>query len=198
MEQAFAKDLSHITWDEVYRRQVLRADLVPAWMDAAGLGPGSRVLEVGAGPGYVSLVLAERVGADGMVYAVDRSAEALACLEQRQRDRGIAQIRPLLADAAALDGGDIRADSALVTMVLHHADDPIGIFRSLHRLLPAGAAIVVAEFHPDGPCEHGPPRAARLTPGQVEEWCREAGFHVRTCRRQSPEHYMVTAVRGPS
>jgi ubiquinone/menaquinone biosynthesis C-methylase UbiE len=195
MEAPFRKDLSHITWDEVYTRQEQRAGLVPAWMEALGLAAGKRVIEIGAGPGYVSLVLAHRVGADGMIYAVDRSADALAHLERRQKKRGVTNIRRLVADAAVLPAEGLHADSALVTMVLHHADDPAGIMLNLHRLLPPGALIVVAEFHPEGPCEQGAPRTARLDPAQVQAWCEAAGFRVRECRRQSPEHYMLVAER---
>ncbi len=50
----FRKDLSHLTWDEVLRRQQQRAGLIPAWLDALQLTPGMRVLDVGAGPGFVS------------------------------------------------------------------------------------------------------------------------------------------------
>jgi ubiquinone/menaquinone biosynthesis C-methylase UbiE len=186
----------HITWDEVYARQMQRANLVPEWMEALGLAADNRVLEIGAGPGYVSLVLADRVGANGVVYAVDRSAEALAHLERRQNERGASNVRRFIADAATLKDSEIRADSALVTMVLHHADDPSGVLRNLHRLLPPHAKIIVAEFHPEGPCEQGAPRAARLTPEQVQAWCQEAGFHVRAYKRQSPEHYMLIAERS--
>lgn len=77
MEELYRKDLSHLTWDEVFARQVRRAALVEDWTEALQLQPGARVLDIGAGPGYVSLVLAERVGPDGLVYAVDRSADAL-------------------------------------------------------------------------------------------------------------------------
>jgi len=196
VEQTFQKDLSHLTWDEVYARQMQRAGLVADWMDGLHLKPGDRVLEVGAGPGYVSLALADRVGPGGLVFAVDRSAEALAHLERLQKERGVRHIRRLVADAAALDGADVRADAALVTMVLHHADDPTGILRNLHRLLPPHALVVMAEFHPAGPCEHGAPRASRLAPGQVGAWCESAGFSVLRYRRQSPEHYMLVARRA--
>jgi len=196
MDQPFRKDLSHITWDEVYARQVQRAPLVTEWMDALGLDAGKRVLEIGAGPGYVSLVLADRVGAAGIVYAVDRSAEALAHLERRQKERGIAHVRRMVGDAATLAADDLRADSALVTMVLHHADDPDGILRNVHRLLPPRALAVVAEFHPEGPCEQGPPRSVRLTPARVQAWCEDAGFRMQDYRRQSPEHYMLVAERA--
>jgi ubiquinone/menaquinone biosynthesis C-methylase UbiE len=194
--QTFRKDLSHLTWDEVYARQVRRSGLVEEWMDALCLEPGGCVLEVGSGPGYVSLRLAERVGHAGVVYAVDRSAEALAYLERLQNERGVRQIRRLTADAAVLDMTEVHADAALVSMVLHHADDPSGILRNLHRLLPVHALVVVAEFHPAGPCEEGAPRASRLAPEQVRAWCEDADFSVLHCKRQSPEHYFVVARRA--
>lgn len=55
------------------------------------LRAGDRVLEIGAGPGFVSFALANRVAPApaGIVYAVDRSTEALAHLERRQKDRGV-------------------------------------------------------------------------------------------------------------
>jgi ubiquinone/menaquinone biosynthesis C-methylase UbiE len=166
-------------------------------MDALRLKPGDRVLEAGAGPGYVSLALADRVGPEGVVYAVDRSAEALAYLERLQNERGFRQIRRLVADAATLEAADLHADAALVSMVLHHADDPVGILRNLHRLLPPHALVVVAEFDPAGPCEQGAPRASRLPPEQVGAWCESSGLSMLRYERQSPEHYFVVARRAP-
>lgn len=195
MEAPFHKDLRHLTWDEVYARQVQRAGLVPEWLDALGLAPGNHVLEIGAGSGYVSLILADRVGADGIVYAVDRSADALAQLRRRQEAGGVWNIRRVVADAAVFHDDGLRADAALVTMVLHHADDPAGILRNLYRLLPPGAPAVVAEFHPEGPCEQGAPRRARLFPEPVQAWCETAGFQIKEYRRQSPEHYMLVLQR---
>lgn len=197
MEEPFRKDLSHLTWDEVFARQVRRAGLVEDWMEALHIQPGARVLDVGAGPGYVSLVLANRVGPDGLVYAVDRSADALAYLERLKRERGVTQIQGIVGDATTLDPGALRPDSALVTMVLHHTDDPPGVLANVARLLPAGAPAVVAEFHPEGPCEQGPPQSERLPPEQVREWCEAAGFEALTYQRQTPEHYMWIVQRRP-
>jgi ubiquinone/menaquinone biosynthesis C-methylase UbiE len=197
MEESYRKDLSHITWDEVFARQVRRAGLVEDWIGALQLQPGARVLDIGAGPGYVSLVLADRVGPDGLVYAVDRSADALAYLERLQHERGVAQIQRVVADITTLDPGTLHPDSALVTMVLHHTDDPPGILSNVARLLPPGALAVVAEFHPEGPCEQGPPQTERISPEQVRAWCEDAGLQVLTYRRQTPEHYMWIVQRHP-
>jgi len=195
MEKAFRKDLSHLSWDEVYARQASRAALIPDWLNALRLRPGDRVLEIGAGPGFVSFALADRVGPTGIVYALDRSAEALAKLERRQKDRGIRQIQRIAADAATLQADDVQAGSALITMVLHHADHPAEILRNVIRFVPPGAPVVIGEFHPDGPCSGGPPREHRLAPAEVQEWCKKAGLAVVGYQRQSPEHYLVVAQR---
>lgn len=195
MEQPYRKDLSHLSWDEVFARQMRRADLVAEWMEHLCLKPGDRVLDIGAGPGYVSLVLADRVGSGGTVYAIDRSGDALAHLERLQKERGVSHILRLVADAATLEPSAVVADAALVTMVLHHADHPADILRNVHRLLVPSGLAVVAEFHPDGPCEQGPPQAHRLGTEQVQAWCESAGFLVRTYHRQTPEHYMLLIQR---
>jgi ubiquinone/menaquinone biosynthesis C-methylase UbiE len=196
MEKPFQKDLGHLSWDEVYDRQALRAHLVSDWIEALRLKSGNRVLEIGAGPGYVSFVLAERVGPAGIVYALDRSADALDNLERLQTERGVEQIRRIAVDAAALDPTSVQVDSALITMVLHHADDPAGILRNVARCVPPGAPVVIGEFHPEGPCPSGPPREHRLAPEKIQEWCKQAGLTVVGYRRQTPEHYVLFAQRG--
>ncbi len=196
MQETFQKDLTHLTWDEVYARQVQRAALIGAWMEALRLKKGDRVLEIGSGPGYVSLALAERVGGTGAVYAVDLSAEALAHLARLQKERGVANIQRFVADAATLKLPSLGVDAALISMVLHHADDPAGILRNVAHLLGPGGPAVVAEFHPDGPCDQGPPREHRLTPHQVQAWCEAAGFLTLSERRQTPEHYMALVQRA--
>ncbi len=195
-ESAYKKDLSRLTWDEVYARQVQRGPLVGDWMDALQLKPGDRVLDVGPGPGFVTLLLAGQVGPTGLVYAVDPSAEALAYLQRLQTERHIANIKSFVADAATLDLPGVALDAALVAMVLHHTDDPPGIMRNVARLLKPNGLAVIAEFHPDGPCEHGPPRDHRLTFEQVRTWCQAAGLSPLSERRQSPEHYMVLVRRA--
>lgn len=195
MEKAFRKDLGHLSWDEVYARQASRAALIPDWLNALRLKPGDRVLEIGAGPGFVSFALADHVGPTGVVYALDRSAEALAHLERRQNERGIGHIQRIVADAATVQPDGMQARSALITMVLHHANDPAKILRNVVPFVMLGARIVIGEFHPEGPCAEGPPREHRVSPAKVQEWCKDAGLGVVEYRRQSPEHYFVLACR---
>ena len=101
----------------------------------------------------MSQALAERVGAEGVVYAVDKSAEALVHLDRLRKERALSQIEPILGDAAILEPAGLTPQAGLITMVLHHAGDPAAILTNLGRLLPPGARVVIGEFHPEGPCD---------------------------------------------
>jgi ubiquinone/menaquinone biosynthesis C-methylase UbiE len=192
----FRKDLSNLDWATVFERQAQRAVLVPVWLDALEVHAGSHVLDLGAGPGYVSVQAAQRVGSTGMVYAIDRSADALDFLAELQHMQGIAQIRRIVADAATMAPLSDHIDAALVTMLLHHCEDPAALLRNVSRLLPVGARAVVAEFDPRGQCLVGPPRQERLEPDQVRAWCEAAGLQVLWDRRQPPEYYTLLVARG--
>ena len=195
MTTDYRKDLSGTSWATVYARQMARAPLVSAWLDALDLHPGDHVIDVGSGPGYVSLQAAARVGPTGLVYAVDRSAEALDYLAGLQEAQGVDIIRRVLGDAASLDIDDRQFQAALITMVLHHTDDPERVVCRVGGMLPAGGRLVIAEFHPEGPCEIGAPAAERLHPDRVRRWCTGAGLREVRYERQTPEHYCLVLER---
>jgi ubiquinone/menaquinone biosynthesis C-methylase UbiE len=192
MTTEFRKDLSHLTWEEVFVRQQQRAALIPAWCEALQLKAGAHVLDLGAGPGYVSLQMASLVGPTGLVYAVDREGEALAYLVEEMQCQHIANIRCIVTDVRDLHLPDEPVSAALLTMMLHHSYDPAALIGTLKRLLPSDGRAVIAEFHPDGPALSGPPSTARLSPELLERYCQQAGLRVVDYTRQSEEHYMLT------
>lgn len=192
MMREFRKDLSHLTWEEVFARQQMRAFLLPAWFEGLHLKAGDHVLDLGAGPGYVSLQMARLVGPTGLVYAVDREAHALAYLQEVIQCQQATNIRWVAADVLSFHLEDEHVSAVLLAMMLHHSDDPAALIEKLTSLLPPDGWAVIAEFHPDGPAQFGPPRAARLSPEQLEHWCWQAGLRVIHYARQSEEHYMLT------
>ncbi|HWI62095.1 MAG TPA: methyltransferase domain-containing protein [Symbiobacteriaceae bacterium] len=170
-----------------YQRQVDRGYLVPDWLEALQLRPGERVLDVGACTGYVSLILAEQVGPGGHVYAIDREADLLAYF------KAPANVTCIVADAAEVHTLGVKAEAAVVTLLLHIVDDPAAVVRSVASALVPGGCVVFAEFHPDGPCAEGARREKRISPETVALWCAAAGLKVEQTKRQSPEHYLVLA-----
>ena len=153
-------------WDTVYERQLQRADLAREWLDALALQPGERVLDAGCGTGYVSLEAARRVGPAGRVYAVDNSAEALAYLGRLQAEQGIAWVERIVADAATLPALPGHADAALVTLVLHHADDPAGYSATWRGCCPTARGLQWPSS-----TRTGPARSAR----RASAACRRRG-----------------------
>jgi SAM-dependent methyltransferase len=70
------------------QHRVWRPVVLDCWQ-RAGITEGKRVLDVGAGPGYAAIDLAELVGPSGEVVAVERSPKFVAAMEGKRRMRGL-------------------------------------------------------------------------------------------------------------
>src|ERR687892_90278 len=64
----------------------------------AGITAGSRVIDIGAGPGYATIDLAEIVGPKGEVLAVERSSRFLEVAKQACAARGLLEVHFRHAD----------------------------------------------------------------------------------------------------
>lgn len=123
--------------------QVLLAEL-----DARG-GARLRVVDAGGGSGSFAVPLAER---GHHVTVVDASPDALAALQRRAAEQGVAdRIRAVQGDTGALAEtvGDEQADLVLCHSVLEHVDDPERTVAALRAVLRPGGAVsvVVANRH---------------------------------------------------
>ncbi|MBW1992141.1 MAG: methyltransferase domain-containing protein, partial [Deltaproteobacteria bacterium] len=78
------------------------------------LRPRMTVLDLGCGEGHYTLALAEAVGPEGVIYAVDLWEEGLARLKEAAALRGFQHIRPLRADVSA----PLPLDAASVDLCL--------------------------------------------------------------------------------
>lgn len=74
------------------QHRVWRPVVLDCW-GRAGLTLGSRVLDVGAGPGYATADLAGIVGPTGQVVAVERSSNFVRAIEQRCRSHSLANVK---------------------------------------------------------------------------------------------------------
>src|ERR1700746_322614 len=74
------------------QHRVWRPVVLDCWQ-RAGIMVGKRVLDVGAGPGYATVDLAEIVGPTGQVVALERSENFVRAMEQACRARSIANVR---------------------------------------------------------------------------------------------------------
>lgn len=113
-----------------------------AFAAALALRGGEHVLDLGAGPGLLALLLAERVGPSGTVCGVDISEPLLA--HARSLASGRSQLRWLKADATSLPLADGEFDAAISTQVLEYVADVDAALAELHRVMrPRGRLVVV-------------------------------------------------------
>src|SRR5258705_13660201 len=71
-------------------------------LEPAGIAAGQRVLDLGSGPGFFSLALAEMVGRAGAVHGVDINARFVADARARAADRGLQHVHFHHLDGVAL------------------------------------------------------------------------------------------------
>ena len=123
------------------QHRVWRPDVLACWR-RAGITAGSRVLDVGAGPGYATMDLAEIVGPEGRVVALERSPRFLAVAREACARRGLANVefheRDLMAGFPALRG----FDAAWCRWVAAFVPAPAKLVAEIAGALrPEGAAI---------------------------------------------------------
>ena len=80
---------------------------------------GQTAADLGCGPGYYTLALAEYVGPEGRVYAVDVDEKPVRALERKARERGFGNIEARVSSASDLSFiGDVSVDFVLANGLL--------------------------------------------------------------------------------
>src|SRR2546423_15323813 len=74
------------------QHRVWRPVVLDCWQKA-GITAGKCILDLGAGPGYAALDLAEIVGPSGKVVALERSAKFVAAMRESFRGRGLSNAK---------------------------------------------------------------------------------------------------------
>jgi SAM-dependent methyltransferase len=122
--------------NDVYRRPLATA------LDRLGLREGWRCVDVGAGGGDVSVALAEVVGRDGRIYAVDS--------DPRARDASAAAAAAHTQVVALTQAGEEltlpeEVDLAFCRFLLLHVVDPVVVLRRMAAAVRIGGWVVAQE-----------------------------------------------------
>ncbi|MDE3132372.1 MAG: class I SAM-dependent methyltransferase [Acidobacteriota bacterium] len=121
----------------------------PRWrralVDAVGVEPGMRILDVATGTGMVAFALAAR---GARVVGLDQSDAMLGAARARlQRSPHLAdRISFVLGEAEQLPFADAEFDALSFTYLLRYVDDPAATMRELARVVRPGGRIGMVEF----------------------------------------------------
>jgi SAM-dependent methyltransferase len=104
------------------------------------LRPGMHLLDVGCGPGSITVGLAQLV-APGQVVGIDVQPSQIEQARARALAHGIANVRFEVADLYHPPFGDGAFDAAFAHGVLMHLREPVRALQGLRRVLRPGAVV---------------------------------------------------------
>ncbi|MCK3770040.1 class I SAM-dependent methyltransferase [Microbacterium aerolatum] len=126
------------------------------------LGADARLLDIGAGPGTITMDFAQHVA---HVTATEIGAEELALSQRLAAERGVRNVDFSVEDVHALAFSDDTFDIVHAHQVLQHVADPVQALREMRRVAKPGG--IVAARDADYAAFHWFP----LLP-ELDEWLR--------------------------
>ena len=122
--------------------EVNRARVITGLLE---LVPGMRVLDAGCGPGRLTLPLAEAVGPQGKVTALDIQDEMLARVRQKVETAGLQNVKFLHAGLGEGKLPKSYFDRALLVTVLGEIPDQLSALKEIYDALKPGGVLSVTE-----------------------------------------------------
>lgn len=111
---------------------------------------GKRVLELGSGTGNMTLWLAEKVGPNGQVVAVDSSYEQLEIIKKKAEEKNIKNIELVNEDASSLKLEENSFDLAYCRFLLMHVVEPVDILNHMRNSVRHNGLMAIEEFTGEG------------------------------------------------
>ena len=129
--------LQHVVW---------RPETTAAWQKAK-FRRGQTIIDVGCGPGHATMDLADIVGPQGEIIAIDQSRRFLDYLAQTCHNRRVENVRIVNHDLATYDFAGIEADGAWLRWVLAFVPHPERVIEHLARAIKPGGRLAAHEYY---------------------------------------------------
>ena len=157
------------------QHRIWRAAVLDCW-HRAGLTVGRKVIDIGAGPGYATIDLAEIVGPTGQVTAVERSAHFVQAIKETCRGRGLSNVRVHEMDLMTDELPGTDHDFSWCRWVLCFVSDPARLIKKIAGALRPGGRAIFYEYGHYRTWRHSPrlPIQEEFVERVMESW-RETG-----------------------
>lgn len=158
-------------------------------MDALGVGEASVVADLGAGSGWFTIHLADRVGPNGFVFAEDIQRPMIQAIKVRVDRLGLKNVTTVLGTATD-PGLPVPVDAVLIVDAYHEMEQPVVLLRNVALKLKPTGRIGIINFTKDGGGP-GPAMEYRVDPDEVIRDAQAAGLVLRSRETFLKYHYML-------
>lgn len=134
--------INKTSYSQSYRDRKIQPDRV---MDVIGVKEGMVIGEAGAGRGYFTLKLAERVGEKGKIYANDISEKELGYLKRDIKRNNIKNIEIIVGEEEDPLFPDGKMDMVFMCYVFHEIKKPVEFLENVKADLKPGAKVVILD-----------------------------------------------------
>jgi ubiquinone/menaquinone biosynthesis C-methylase UbiE len=151
MGREIAQVMGHLAAGWLDRPEREKEEAPTKLMEVLNIQPGDAVADVGAGSGYFTFRLSERVGPKGKVYANDIQQEMLDIIGKRMKDKDVKNIELVLGTESdpKLPAGAV--DLILLVDVYHEFEYPYEMTEAMVRALKPGGRLVFVEYRLEDP-----------------------------------------------
>ncbi|MSQ46450.1 MAG: methyltransferase domain-containing protein [Ignavibacteria bacterium] len=119
--------------------------VLEAWK-RAGISSGSKVIDIGAGPGYASFDLSQIVGKAGEVYSIERSVNFTNYISKIKEEQNLQNLNVYNLDLIADDFPNITAHAAWCRWVACFVSDPKLLIHKINKSLRNGGVAIFYEY----------------------------------------------------
>ena len=148
-------------------------------MSDLGMKPGTRVADIGCGEGYFTLRLARAVGPQGLVFAVDINARALAALKKQADQQLLTNVTVVVSESTDTRLPVESVDVLLISDVLHEVPEVqrLPLVQSAVRALRPGGFLYLIDYRKSRDVKFDP--YEKLIPrDELVRICTDAGLRL--------------------
>jgi ubiquinone/menaquinone biosynthesis C-methylase UbiE len=159
-------------------------------LDAIGIAEGSTVADIGAGAGYMTWRLAQRVGPRGKVYANDIQPEMLALLKRNMAQRKLNNVETVLGAVDDPKLPPAAVDLVLLVDVYHEFSEPQAMLRRIRESLRKDGRLVLLEYRAEDPAVPIRPEH-KMSVAQVKAELEPEGFRLERLSEALPRQHIL-------
>ncbi len=148
-------------------------------LNEIGITEGMIIADLGSGPGFFTIPMAQMTGEKGLVYAVDSDQTILDGLKENIAKSEVTPNIIKIVDSDVCHTGIPKesVDLVLFANVLHEVEDKKAFFQEVRRISKPTAYIVDVDWK-KAQTEYGPPLKIRLSEDEANRVLAENGFCV--------------------